>query len=152
MTVPCVIGLFLAWTLIPSNVAGRTKRTLTSSITFVGYCVGNMVGSQIFKEKDAVCFHPFPCQPIPPQRYALEARLTTDEPYHHSPATFPERSVALCASRSSSSFSPRGGPCLCCETGAATRRCARRGSVRRIGSPGARSSGRWTTPISRTLT
>lgn len=60
MTVPCVIGLFLAWTLIPSNVAGRTKRTLTSSITFVGYCVGNMVGSQIFKEKDAVCSIVFP--------------------------------------------------------------------------------------------
>ena len=60
MTVPCVIGLFLAWTLIPSNVAGRTKRTLTSFSTFVGYCVGNMVGSQIFKEKDAVCLAEFP--------------------------------------------------------------------------------------------
>ena len=54
ITVPFVIGLFLAWTLIPSNVAGRTKRTLTSSFTFVGYCVGNMVGSQIFNAKDAV--------------------------------------------------------------------------------------------------
>lgn len=54
MTVPCVVGLFLALTLIPSNVAGRTKRTLTSSFTFVGYCVGNMVGSQIFKAKDSV--------------------------------------------------------------------------------------------------
>ncbi|KAI0109342.1 MFS general substrate transporter [Hypoxylon sp. NC0597] len=53
ITVPCVVGLFLAWTLIPSNVAGRTKRTLTSSFTFVGYCVGNMVGSQIFTAKDA---------------------------------------------------------------------------------------------------
>lgn len=54
MTVPFVISLFLAWSLIPSNTAGRTKRTLTSSFTFVGYCVGNMVGSQIFKSKDAV--------------------------------------------------------------------------------------------------
>lgn len=54
MTVPFVIGMFLAWTLIPSNIAGRTKRTLTSSFTFVGYCVGNMVGSQIFLAKDAV--------------------------------------------------------------------------------------------------
>ena len=65
MTVPCVIGLFLAWTLIPSNVAGRTKRTLTSSIAFVGYCVGNMVGTQIFKEKDAVYFRPFLWYPPP---------------------------------------------------------------------------------------
>lgn len=49
-----VVSLFLAWTLIPSNTAGRTKRTLTSSFTFVGYCVGNMIGSQIFRSKDAV--------------------------------------------------------------------------------------------------
>ncbi|KAI0018646.1 MFS general substrate transporter [Xylariomycetidae sp. FL0641] len=53
MTVPFVVALFLAWTLIPSNVAGRTKRTLTSSFSFVGYCVGNMVGSQIFSAEDA---------------------------------------------------------------------------------------------------
>lgn len=53
MTVPYVIALFLAWTLIPSNVAGRTKRTITSSWSFVGYCVGNMCGSQIFKAEDA---------------------------------------------------------------------------------------------------
>ncbi|KAI0549862.1 MFS general substrate transporter [Xylaria curta] len=58
MTVTSVIGLFLAWTLIPSNVAGRTKRTLTSSFTFVGYCVGNIVGSQIFNYKDAPRYIP----------------------------------------------------------------------------------------------
>ncbi|KAJ0279587.1 hypothetical protein CBS470a_009199 [Colletotrichum nupharicola] len=58
ITVPFVLGLFLAWTLIPSNTAGRTKRTITSSFTFVGYCVGNMVGSQIFKEKDAPKYTP----------------------------------------------------------------------------------------------
>lgn len=58
MTVPFVISLFLAWTLIPSNTAGRTKRTLTSSFTFVGYCVGNMVGSQIFKSTDAPRYVP----------------------------------------------------------------------------------------------
>lgn len=58
MTVVFVITLFLAWTLIPSNVAGRTKRTLTSSFTFVGYCVGNMCGSQIFKSSDAPKYVP----------------------------------------------------------------------------------------------
>ncbi|KXT06642.1 hypothetical protein AC578_8495 [Pseudocercospora eumusae] len=52
ITVPYVLALFLAWTLIPSNVAGRTKKTIISSATFVGYCVGNMAGSQIFKSKD----------------------------------------------------------------------------------------------------
>jgi len=53
MTTPFVIGLFLAWTLIPSNVAGRTKRTVTSSFTFIGYCTGNIVGSQIFLTREA---------------------------------------------------------------------------------------------------
>jgi hypothetical protein len=37
ITVPFVLALFLAWTLIPSNVAGRTKKTLISSATFIGY-------------------------------------------------------------------------------------------------------------------
>ena len=37
LTVPFVLALFLAWTLIPSNVAGRTKKTIISSATFVGY-------------------------------------------------------------------------------------------------------------------
>lgn len=58
ITFPFVITLFLAWTLIPSNVAGRTKRTLTSSFTFVGYCLGNMTGSQIFKASDAPRYIP----------------------------------------------------------------------------------------------
>lgn len=58
ISVTSVVALFLAWTLIPSNVAGRTKRTLTSSFSFVAYCVGNMVGSQIFAAKDAVCALP----------------------------------------------------------------------------------------------
>ncbi|KIY46538.1 MFS general substrate transporter, partial [Fistulina hepatica ATCC 64428] len=53
MTVPFVLSFFLALTLIPSNVPGRTKRTVTSSFTFVGYCVGNMCGSQIFRSQDA---------------------------------------------------------------------------------------------------
>ncbi|KAK0504523.1 MFS general substrate transporter [Armillaria luteobubalina] len=53
MVTPFVLGLFLAWSLIPSNVPGRTKRTITSSFTFIGYCAGNMCGSQIFKSSEA---------------------------------------------------------------------------------------------------
>ncbi|KAK0212608.1 MFS general substrate transporter [Desarmillaria ectypa] len=53
MVTPFVLGLFLAWSLIPSNVPGRTKRTVTSSFTFIGYCAGNMCGSQIFKSSEA---------------------------------------------------------------------------------------------------
>ncbi|KAL1868555.1 hypothetical protein VTK73DRAFT_3611 [Phialemonium thermophilum] len=58
MCVTYVIPTFLAWSLIPSNTAGRTKRTLTSSFTFVGYCVGNMTGSQIFKAQNAPRYIP----------------------------------------------------------------------------------------------
>ncbi|KAK0484185.1 major facilitator superfamily domain-containing protein [Armillaria luteobubalina] len=58
MTVPFVLSLFLAWSLIPSNFPGRTKRTQTSSFTFIGYYVGNMCGSQIFKTKDAPTYTP----------------------------------------------------------------------------------------------
>ncbi|KAI0030684.1 major facilitator superfamily domain-containing protein [Vararia minispora EC-137] len=58
MSVPFVLGMFLAWTLIPSNIPGRTKRTVTSSFTFVMYCVGNMVGSQIFRSQDAPKYIP----------------------------------------------------------------------------------------------
>ncbi|KAI1376812.1 MFS general substrate transporter [Hypoxylon crocopeplum] len=58
MTSPYLIPTFFAWSLIPSNVAGRTKRTVVSTFTFVGYCVGNMAGSQIFQAKDAPRYVP----------------------------------------------------------------------------------------------
>ncbi|KAF3059396.1 hypothetical protein GL218_04910 [Daldinia childiae] len=58
MTSPFIVSTFFAWSLIPSNIAGRTKRTVVSSITFVGYCVGNMVGTQIFQAKDAPRYTP----------------------------------------------------------------------------------------------
>lgn len=57
--------MFMAWTLIPSNIPGRTKRTVASSLTFVGYCVGNMVGSQIFESKDAVRLSRLYTPPLP---------------------------------------------------------------------------------------
>jgi hypothetical protein len=41
------------WTFLPSNVAGRTKKTVTSTVLFIGYCVGNAVGAQMFVASDA---------------------------------------------------------------------------------------------------
>nr|OQO16559.1 hypothetical protein B0A51_12519 [Rachicladosporium sp. CCFEE 5018] len=58
ITVPFVLALVFAWTLIPSNVGGRTKKTIISSVTFLGYCVANMVEYQIFKSKDAPRYIP----------------------------------------------------------------------------------------------
>ncbi|KAH7376881.1 major facilitator superfamily domain-containing protein [Plectosphaerella cucumerina] len=45
-------GLMI-WTFLPSNVAGRTKKTVTSTVLFIGYCVGNAVGAQMFVVSDA---------------------------------------------------------------------------------------------------
>ncbi|TDZ19885.1 putative transporter [Colletotrichum orbiculare MAFF 240422] len=45
-------GLMI-WTFLPSNVAGRTKKTVTATTLFVAYCVGNAVGAQMFVASDA---------------------------------------------------------------------------------------------------
>ncbi|WVQ86238.1 hypothetical protein IAT38_008406 [Cryptococcus sp. DSM 104549] len=58
MTVTFVIPLFSAWALISSNTAGRTKRSIVSSMTFVAYCTGNIAGSQVMKSKDAPHYIP----------------------------------------------------------------------------------------------
>ncbi|KAL4791103.1 MFS general substrate transporter [Aspergillus venezuelensis] len=42
----------LAMSLISANVAGFTKRSVTSVLTFVAYCVGNIVGPQLFLESE----------------------------------------------------------------------------------------------------
>ncbi|KAL7411516.1 CNF01220-like protein [Mrakia frigida] len=44
---------FLMWIMIPANVAGRTKKSVVSSCTFVAYCTGQMIGSQTFRASDA---------------------------------------------------------------------------------------------------
>lgn len=41
------------WTFLPSNVAGRTKKTVVATVLFVAYCVGNAVGAQMFVASDA---------------------------------------------------------------------------------------------------
>lgn len=47
------LEFFLTGHIVPSNVAGGTKKTVISSMTFIGYCAGNMVGTQVFKTNDA---------------------------------------------------------------------------------------------------
>ncbi|ODN97332.1 hypothetical protein L198_03895 [Cryptococcus wingfieldii CBS 7118] len=58
MTVTFVIPLFSAWALLSSNTAGRTKRSIISSMTFIAYCTGNIAGSQVMKSKDAPRYIP----------------------------------------------------------------------------------------------
>lgn len=44
----------MIWSLMPSNVAGRTKKSVTSSVIFTAYCVGNSIGAQLFRAEWAV--------------------------------------------------------------------------------------------------
>ncbi|KAH7410564.1 major facilitator superfamily domain-containing protein [Cadophora sp. MPI-SDFR-AT-0126] len=48
----------LIWTFLPSNVAGRTKKSVTSALLFIAYCVGNAIGAQVFQAKDAPRYIP----------------------------------------------------------------------------------------------
>jgi MFS transporter, ACS family, allantoate permease len=39
--------------LIATNVAGYTKKTTVAALYLIGYCVGNIIGPQTFRPKDA---------------------------------------------------------------------------------------------------
>ncbi|KAL8276929.1 hypothetical protein RQP46_010657 [Phenoliferia psychrophenolica] len=52
------VSLFLSWSLIPSNIAGRTKKSAVSAITLIAYCAGNAAGAQAFRPKDAPHYRP----------------------------------------------------------------------------------------------
>ncbi|KAI1264399.1 MFS general substrate transporter [Xylariaceae sp. FL1019] len=43
----------LIWTFAPSNIAGRTKKTVTSIVLFVAYTTGAAIGGQLFRPSDA---------------------------------------------------------------------------------------------------
>ncbi|KAK7061739.1 CNF01220-like protein [Favolaschia claudopus] len=53
MTSTFTVPTLLAWTLIPLNVAGRTKKTVISGSTFISYSVGQLIGTQVFRASDA---------------------------------------------------------------------------------------------------
>lgn len=44
---------FMVWPLMSVNIAGRTKKTFFAAASLFSYCVGNIVGTQIFLPKDA---------------------------------------------------------------------------------------------------
>ncbi|KII84837.1 hypothetical protein PLICRDRAFT_167211 [Plicaturopsis crispa FD-325 SS-3] len=58
MTVTGNLPGLLIWTFLPSNVAGRTKKSVTATVLFVAYCAGNAIGAQIFQAKDAPRYTP----------------------------------------------------------------------------------------------
>ncbi|OQO04048.1 hypothetical protein B0A48_10691 [Cryoendolithus antarcticus] len=44
--------------LIASNVAGYTKKTTVAALYLIGYCIGNIIGPQVFRPKDAPRYVP----------------------------------------------------------------------------------------------
>lgn len=46
------VNVPLALSLISSNVAGFTKRSVTSALLFIVYCVANIVSPQFFLERE----------------------------------------------------------------------------------------------------
>ncbi|KAI5922343.1 allantoate permease [Camillea tinctor] len=51
------LGFSMSLTMISSNIAGSTKKQLTAAILFVGYCVGNIIGPQTFRDTEAPYYH-----------------------------------------------------------------------------------------------
>ncbi|TIA25065.1 MFS general substrate transporter [Aureobasidium pullulans] len=51
------LGFSMSLTMVSSNVAGYTKKQCTGTILFVGYCVGNIIGPQTFKDSEAPGYH-----------------------------------------------------------------------------------------------
>lgn len=44
--------------LISTNVAGWTKKTTVAALYLIGYCVGNIIGPQVFRDEDAPEYRP----------------------------------------------------------------------------------------------
>lgn len=53
LSVAYVTNIPISLSIITSNVAGFTKKSVTSAMLFVGYCVGNIVGPQMFYSSEA---------------------------------------------------------------------------------------------------
>ncbi|KZT57461.1 MFS general substrate transporter [Calocera cornea HHB12733] len=51
-------GFVVILSLISSNVAGYTKKTTVSALYLIFYCVGNLIGPQVFQAKDAPRYTP----------------------------------------------------------------------------------------------
>ena len=47
----------MSLTMVSSNVAGYTKKQLTGAILFTGYCVGNIIGPQTFRDSEKPYYH-----------------------------------------------------------------------------------------------
>ncbi len=47
------VAMMIMFALVSSNVAGHTKKVTVNAVYLIGYAVGNMVGPQTFRDKEA---------------------------------------------------------------------------------------------------
>ncbi|PCH34581.1 MFS general substrate transporter, partial [Wolfiporia cocos MD-104 SS10] len=47
------VGFSLSLVMISNNIGGFTKRTFTTAITFIGYCIGNIIGPHFLISSEA---------------------------------------------------------------------------------------------------
>jgi ACS family allantoate permease-like MFS transporter len=51
-------GFVTVLSLVSTNIAGYTKKTTIAAIMLIGYSVGNIIGPQVFRPKDAPNYRP----------------------------------------------------------------------------------------------
>lgn len=51
------LGFSMSLTIVSSNIAGYTKKQVTGALLFTGYCIGNIIGPQTFKDSEAPGYH-----------------------------------------------------------------------------------------------
>ena len=53
ISVGYAVNIPLCMSLVTSNVAGFSKRSVVSAMIFIAYCVGNIVGPQFYSRSQA---------------------------------------------------------------------------------------------------
>ena len=68
----------LSLSLVSSNCAGFTKRSVASALLFVAYCVGNIVGPQFFLASEDPAY-PVSCRNLVDREYTNMCRLVSKQ-------------------------------------------------------------------------
>lgn len=76
LAVVYAINLPISLSVITSNVAGFTKQSVVSSLIFISYCVGNMIGPQFFISSEEPSY-PVSCSLFLRQKSATDPKLKT---------------------------------------------------------------------------
>ena len=58
LTLSFAVCMFATMSLITSNIAGRTKKTVVQAVFLIAFCVGNLIGPQTFRNKHAPRYAP----------------------------------------------------------------------------------------------